>query len=168
MAQTTNLMSAFDLDCGISTDGSTWTAIEGFVTTVDVSGGNRMTGAAYTGDGPAAAVTAGKWEPFDVTVSILYTEASGETGYPWSLVESAYRNGTNLYFRWAPKGISGTTNKVYYTGADTIATPGTPTGSDFGYSSLVTSTYFPGANPSSGDPIVIEIVFHTGHIAEDN
>ncbi len=135
MAQTTNAISFAGAKVEVSTDGTTWTDISGFATAVELGGGERQTGTAFTFDGDTAIIRGGKREPLEVTVRVVYTEGASD---PAETVRAAYENGTDLYIRWSPKGgASG--DALFTTDAAVVTTPPYPAG-----------------EAGSGDPVVIE------------
>lgn len=133
MAQTTVGTSFKDAKIETSTNGTTWTDISGFATSVDLDGGDRQTSEAYTFDGDTAIITKGKREPIEVTVSIVYSEGVSD---PQASVVSAYEAGTDLYVRWTPKGA--TTGNKNYTGKGTVTTNPYPKGEADGGDTLLT------------------------------
>jgi hypothetical protein len=103
MAQTTGALAAVDCKLEISTNGSDWTDISGFSNKISPGGQNRMSGEAYTFDGDTAIVGAGKREPVEITVSIVYTEGAAEA---FEVVRGQFETagGGALYVRFSPDG----------------------------------------------------------------
>jgi len=131
MAQTTGGMSPTNMSVWTSPDGSTWTDVSGYANSVELDGGERETGNAYTFDGDTAIIKAGKRAPITVTVRGVYTETADEF---YDEVVDAYEAGTDFYIRWSPGGgdagdLGYTTsagivkNAPYPTGATDDATP---------------------------------------------
>lgn len=93
----------------ISSNGSSWTDVSGFFTSVGVDGGDLQTDDTYTGEVKTALITKGKHEPYDITVSSVYTEGVSDI---FNLLWAAFKADTPYYVRWTPKG-AGTGNKIY-------------------------------------------------------
>lgn len=99
-----------------STDGTTWTAMSNAVVKIDEAEMSRLNGEVYVGGSSDwAAVTWGKRETVEITVTVLYNEDA--TGV-WGALFARF-TGTNptLGLRWAPQGL-GTGNQVYATSND--------------------------------------------------
>ena len=144
MAQTTDAISARAYKIEISTDGSSWTEISGYANTIAPGGGARMAGDAYTFDGDTAITTVGKREPFDITISILYTEGGSD---PVETIRGWDEAATQVYVRYSPAG--GATGDFQYTAQ--------------GY---FTEAPKPEGDASSGDPVLVEMVFHTPELVK--
>jgi len=134
MAQTTGGISFVNCKVEFSVNGSSWTDVSGFASTVDVAGGVRATGEAYTFDGLNAIVRRGKAESYEITIESIYTEGAGEA---YALTKAAYENGSDLYVRWSPKG--GTSGNKMFTSSVGI----------------VTDPPYPKGEAGSGDPVLI-------------
>lgn len=134
MAQTTDGMSFMEATVNIGTNGTVWTDISGFSTSVKVGGGKRKTGEKPTFAGDYPIVTVGRREKSEATVSIVYTEGVSDA---YAMVEAAYENHTLLYMKWAPKG--GQTGERVYT-----------------ISGYVTNPPYPSGDSDSADPILCE------------
>lgn len=106
MSQTTGAINSSAAKVEYSNDGgSTWTNISGFANKVEQPEGSRISGEEYTADGDTAIVMAGKREPMEVKVMIVYTEGSSE---PFRTVEADFRAGTRAQVRWSPAGGAST------------------------------------------------------------
>lgn len=114
MAQTTGGMSAVVADVEYSTNGTAWTSLSGSTTSVEDFEQDRMTGETYTFDGDSAIITKGKREPMEITFRFVYTETAGEA---FEVIRAAWEadGGTDLYFRWSPKGIGASGRFVFTT-----------------------------------------------------
>jgi len=145
MAQTADGMSFKNCKLEISTDGTNWTDISGFSNSIDIGGGGRQTGEAYTFDGDKAIIAIGKREPVEVTVSIVYTEGVTD---PFETVYTAYESGSTLYVRWSPAG--GTSGDFQYT-----TDPG-----------VVASCGYPKGEAGSGDPVLVEFTVKTASVTK--
>lgn len=117
MAQTTGAMSGRALYVALSTTGTTFVDISGHGNGVTPGGGERATGEAFTGDTDTPIVTIGKRSMMELTVNVIYTEATTD-GY--TLIKTAYEAGSALYVRWAPKG--NTTGNIMFTTAAAYVT----------------------------------------------
>ena len=103
MTQATGGMSFASHYVGFSANGSAWTDVSGYSNSVSVSGGERVTGTAYTADGDTAIIKNGKRQPLTVTVRIVYTETSSQA---YDMAKDAYEvaGGGPFYVRWSPGG----------------------------------------------------------------
>jgi len=104
MTQTTDQVSS---GCGmveISTDNASWTDISGVANTVTDNEQNKIHGEAYTLEGDGALIGAGKKEPLEVNVQIVYTENDAE-GYE-ILREHWDQEGCDnpIWLRFSPQG----------------------------------------------------------------
>ncbi len=125
MAQTTGAMSMRDAKVELSTNGTVWTDVSGFFSSVEVSGGERDVSEKKTASGDTPIITIGKRAGMDIKVSTVYTEAASE---PFEIVNTAYEAGSALYVRWSPKGgQSG--EKQFTSGVGTALNPVYPSGS---------------------------------------
>lgn len=145
MAQTTGGVSFVNCKVEFSVNGSAWTDVSGMASTVDVGGGVRATGEAYTFDGSFAIVRRGKAEPFEITVESIYTEAAGEA---YAIAKAAFEGGSDLYIRWSPKG--GTSGQKMFTSSVGI----------------VTDPPYPKGEAGSGDPVLITTKIKCTQITE--
>jgi len=123
--------------------GATWNDISGVANAVEVSGGDRITGEAFTADGDRPIVLFGKLNPIDVECKIVYSEVTTEA---FSLLEPLYVAGTSLRLRWAPGG-NATGNYRYVTDTTNITA--------FGY---------PGGEVQDGAPILLDMSVKTGQV----
>lgn len=123
--------------------GATWNDISGVANAVEVTGGDRITGEAFTATGDRPIVLFGKLNPIDVACKIVYSENSVE---PWALLEPIYNSGTNLKLRWAPGG-NATGGFRFVT--DTVN---------------ITAFGYPGGDVSDGAPILVDMSVKTGKI----
>jgi hypothetical protein len=126
-----------------STSSWIWNEISGTVNAVEVSGGDRISGEAYTAEGDTAIVLFGKREPLDVTGRIVYSEVTAEAFID---LEALYEAGTDIKLSWAPGGWA-TGNLLFRTTTTNIV--------QFGY---------PGGEVESGDPILIEFAVRAAYI----
>jgi hypothetical protein len=134
MTQTTGGISFVNCKVEFSANGSSWTDVSGMASTIDVGGGARATGEAYTFDGLNAIVRRGKAESYEITIESIYTEATNEA---YAMTKTAYEAGSDLYVRWSPKG--GTSGNKMFTSSVGI----------------VTDPPYPKGEAGSGDPVLI-------------
>jgi hypothetical protein len=107
MAQTTTAISAVNAKIEFSADGSSWTDISGSSNSIEPAEQSGASGEAYTFSGNKAVVTAGKTEPVELVVKVLYTPTNGEA---FKVVRAQFQvTGRRGYLRWSPAGgASGT------------------------------------------------------------
>jgi len=145
MAQTTGGMAATDMSVWLSTDGSAWTDVSGYANSVEIDGGERETGNAYTFDGDTAIIKAGKRGPLTITVRGIYTETATEY---YDKVVDAYEAGSDLYVRWSPGGGDA---------------------GDLGFTSqagIVKNAPYPVGEANAPDPIMTELVLECAYVTE--
>jgi hypothetical protein len=78
MPQTTDSIWGGAAAVGISTDGSSWTAIESHAMKVTPEGGDRRVGEAYVFDDENPIVKVGKLNSRDTRVDLVYTEQAAD------------------------------------------------------------------------------------------
>lgn len=145
MAQTVGAKSMRNVDVRYSSTSSwVWNDISGQLNSLEVAGGDRITGEAYTASGDRPIVLFGKLEPIDVSGNVVYSEITAEAFID---LEALWVNGTDLKIRWAPGGLA-TGNLIYTTATCQLTS--------FGY---------PGGEVSDGDPIMLEWGVKTGQIS---
>lgn len=124
MAQTTDHITFRNVKAEVSTDNVSWTDISGTFNSLAISGGETTTGEAYTADGELPLVGIGKKALTEVTLKVVYTENNGDS---WRKFFDAYKNGTDIYFRYSPKG--GSPGQLRFTsGKGFVTTPAYPQG----------------------------------------
>lgn len=112
MPQTLTAINTVDAVIEISINGTTWTNVSGSTNRVDVSPQTSDSGMAATFEGQYKIVLAGKLNPVDITVTILFTETSGEC---YEILHGQKNvAGRPLYLRYAPGGYNGAYR--WYTG----------------------------------------------------
>lgn len=139
MAQITGFFSAKDARIEVSTDGTTWTDISGAANSVTPSGGGRMTGETYTFDGDNPIVTVGKSQPWDLTITAVYTEGATDV---FMLLLPIWESGGDVWVRYAPKG--GQTGEKMLT-----AGPG-----------KLTAFNYPTISAQEGTPVMTGFTYH--------
>ena len=147
MAQTTAQMSMSNCKIEAKIAAGSWVDIGGESTKIEVEGGERQSGEAWTAVGDAPVLTKGKREKYTITGSVVYTEG---VSTPWKLLHDAHRSGDLVQVRWAPKG-----------GAS----------GDYQFSTATAGNVFKNCNlPSgefgSGDPVLCEFVLETPDITD--
>lgn len=147
VSQSAVLVSMKDADVLYSTDGSSFTSFCGYATSVEVGGGERESGEAYTFCGDTALIGLGKRAPIDVTFNIIYTEVNTD---PFQVLRAAYENATPHYVRIEPKG--GEAGEWLWT-------------SSLGYWTRVNE---PAGEANSGDPVAVEATFRAAYFAKTN
>lgn len=144
--QSTGAMSPVDVYVAFSADGSTWVDVSGTANSVQVSGGERVTGAAYTFAGDTPILKRGKKGPITITCRAVYDE-NATNAFQKALTSYDTAGGGDFYVRWSPGGGDA---------------------GDFGYTSsvgTVKSCVYPSADvAASGDPILFEIVVECGTV----
>lgn len=143
MTQTVGSKTMRSVAIDWSTNSSDWNTIQNTTAAVNPSGGDRMMGEAYTADGDVAIVGAGKREPIDVEVNLVYSEITTES---FLKLEPLYTAGTAIRIRWSPAGAA--SNDYRYTTAT-------------GY---ISSFSYPGGEVETGDPIVTGFTVRTPSI----
>lgn len=81
-----------------------WVDISGETQTLDPGGQSRMVGDAFTLDGDVALIAAGKREPMDLVVTIIYTETDAEAYEQVRLIFEATGCGALMCVRYSPRG----------------------------------------------------------------
>jgi hypothetical protein len=103
MPQTSTAINTVDAVVEVSTDGTTWTNISGSSNKVDPSPQTVDTASVATLEGKFKIVRAGKYNPQEVVVTILYTETASEA---YAILYSRREAGT-IFFRYTPGGYNG-------------------------------------------------------------
>jgi hypothetical protein len=125
----------------------TWTDIGGVSTKIDVSGGDRKSGEAWTAVGDSPVLTKGKREKFTIKGSVVYTENVSDA---WKLLHDAYRNGDDVQVRWTPRG-AGTGHFQF-----SSSTSG----------NVLKNVSLPSGDIGNGDPILSEFVLETPDVTD--
>lgn len=142
MAQTTAATSARNAVVEVAPDGATWVNISGVANTVSPGDGTRMTGEAHTFDGDTAIVVAGKKEPQESNLRIIYTE----DGVGYEVLRGYFESANSTtYLRVAPNGS--TTGNYRHTSSKGVMTK---------------FPYFPDLDASSADVNAIEMTVRHG------
>jgi hypothetical protein len=155
MAQTTGGMTAVAVDVEYSSNGSAWTSLSGSTTSIEGVEQERISGEAYTFDGDTAIIGKGKRAPIEVTINFIYTEAAGEA---FEVIRAAFEadGGTDLYFRWSPKGIGASGRFVFTTVDGTGAAAAVP----------ITNFMYHELSAEEGAPVVGSWTFRAPAIAK--
>lgn len=104
MAQTSNALPMSCARVRVSTDCESWTNISGSSNGVTPDAVERMTGETYTFDGLRAIVKAGKLQPANVTVRIVYTELNIEAYEIAQAIFETVGCGADICVAWSPGG----------------------------------------------------------------
>jgi hypothetical protein len=147
MAQTTNQMSFANAKVEIKISSGSWTDIGGENTKIEVDGGERKSGEAFTQTGDTPVLTKGKTEKYTVKGSILYTEG---VSTPWKLLYDAKRSGSEVQVRWSPKG--GATGDYQFSSSTS--------------GNVLKNVSLPVGEAGSADPILSEFTLETPDITE--
>jgi hypothetical protein len=139
MAQVTGALSGRASKIEYSTNYSTYTDLSGGANSIDISGGERMSGEAYTFDGDVAIITVGKLQPLEITMKQIYVASS--TGH-WATISALANAATPCNVRWNHTSTA-TTGDWRFTAAT-------------GY---VITCNPPNAAADSGDPLTFEWMF---------
>jgi hypothetical protein len=146
MTQTTDGMSFADVQVEYQIDGDTSpTDMSGFATSVEVSGYELQVGEAYTASGQTAILTAGKTQPAELTVNVIYTEKAND---PTEKLWKAKEDKKKVKIIWYPNGKAAGDWKWE---------------SDYGF---LTSVSAPGGEVSSADPILTTLSIRAPKIAK--
>lgn len=146
MPQTTTALSAVDAKIEFSTDGTTWIDISGSSNSIEPGEQSRQSGEVYTFQGDTAIITAGKREPLEIEVKVVFTPTAGEA---WATVRPAFEAaGGKGYLRWSPQG--GSTGQKQYT-------------TDAG---VLTSLTYPPAVADDANPIMTGFKLKTPKVTE--
>lgn len=158
MAQTTGAIvgSGAKIEYSLNASGTTgtWVDISGYAASVEVSGGEQITGSQMTLDGDAGIVRgANKTEPFTVTVSVVYTETDSQ---PFDALWDRFKTTSTktVALRWSPSGGAG--GSVQYATTDTAKTAPV-------LCPIVSCTP-PTSEADSGDPLMFELVVECADI----
>lgn len=147
MAQTTGQMSMSNAKIEIKIAAGSWTDIGGEATKIEVEGGERQSGEAYTATGDTPVLTKGKLEKYTITGSVVYTEG---VSTPWKLLRDAHLAGSLVQVRWAPKGGA---SGDYQFSTDTAG-------------NVLKNCNLPSGEFGSGDPVLCEFVLETAKITD--
>jgi hypothetical protein len=134
MPQTTGAVSGAAATVSIYVSAA-YVDISGSSQSIDAVTASVVTGDAYTFDGNFGIITAGKYEPVEVTVNILYTETAAEA---FQSVRALFEGRTATQLKWLPLGAA--------SGADQYETK------TVGY---ITSMDYPPIDASSAGPVMV-------------
>ena len=154
MPQTTTALNTVDGVAEVSTDGVTWSNISGTFNKLEVSPQTTDSGSIATLEGQYKIVRAGKYNPVDLTLTLVYTETSGEA---YALLH-AQKNiaGRGWYFRYTPAGSNGEWR--YYT-ADSSGNKAPARITEFPY---------PGLDAGDASPAVVVVKMQATQLAREN
>ncbi len=101
----TGQISPKDTKIEYSTNGTDWTDMSGYSNKTAGTGGAREVVGTPVFDADVPVMTAGKRKELDLAVDCIYASGSA-AGNPYRTFEAAYQNGSALYVRYAPQGLS--------------------------------------------------------------
>jgi hypothetical protein len=134
MPQTTAALAMVNAKIEFSVNGSSWTDISGSANSIEPAEQSGASGEAFTFQGETGVVTAGKTEPVELVVKVLYTETTGESH---KVVRAQWQtSGRAGYLRWSPRG--GTTGQAQFTTA----------------AGVLTGFTWPGGSADDGKPVM--------------
>lgn len=146
MPQTTTALSSVNGKLEFSSTGSTWVDISGSSNSVEPGDQTRQSGEIYTLSGDTAIITAGKREPIELQVKVLFTPTSGEA---WETVRPAFEAASGAgYLRWSPQG--GATGTKQFT-------------TDAG---ILTSLTYPPSMADEAKPVMVGFKLKTPKVTE--
>lgn len=154
MPQTTTAMAVTETVVELSTDGITWTNVSGSTNKVEVAPQTADSGMAATLEGQYKIVRAGKYNPAEATVTILYTETASEA----YAILHGQKNVPNrpLYIRWTPGGYNG--DHRFYSG-DANGNKA---------AARITEFPYPGANAEDGGPHLVSFKLQATQFVREN
>lgn len=155
MSQTTGAFAQSNFQVEVSLNGSSWTDISGEVANVTVDGGDQLIGEQHTADGEVPVVVgSNKTEAKTVTVSILYTETTGEA---FQIVNDRYDGADKtIYLRYSPAGGGSGAKRFVCVGAagSAIAVP-------------IINCLPPEVDAGTGDPAMAEFSVRTPDLLKE-
>jgi len=87
----------------ISANGSSWTDISGYATSVDPGDMVRNDGEVFVFSSDKGEVTTGKLAIREISIDVLYTEGASDV---FDTIRDAIEANTTYYVRWSPQGGS--------------------------------------------------------------
>lgn len=144
MTVMTDPISFASVDIFGSPDGTTWTEYSGESGAIAMDGFEANTGTFFTAEGPA--VARGINGPGTITLTVGYREGATTL---FRVLEGAYVNKTDFYFRWIPKGAT-TGNRRYSTSKGVVSNQPMPVG-----------------DPESGDVVTVDVGLYVGAVTSD-
>lgn len=154
MTQTIGAMNLINATIDASANGASWTDISGSTNKVVPSPQTADTGAIATLSGDYKIVTAGKFEPVEVNVTIVYTEKTGE-GYKFFATQNAVA-GRPIYLRWSPGGGGAGFDRFFLSDANGDYAAG-----------VISQFAYPGADADTPGPAVVEMVVRATKISSE-
>ena len=102
MAQATNAMNTVNGQVEISLDAeASFDDISGFANKLVIGELQRQVDDTFTAEGDTGIVKAGKFNPVDITYTVLYTEGASDI---FTEIYAAYKAKTEVTVRWSPGG----------------------------------------------------------------
>lgn len=154
MPQSDGITNVVEAVVEVSTDGTNFTNISGSTNKVEVSPQTADSGSAASLEGQFKIVTAGKYNPVDITVTIFYTETSGEA---YAILHGQKLVARRpLYLRYTPVGYNGEW-RFYTADANGSKAPG-----------RITEFPYPGADAGEGGPHMLTFKLQATQLAREN
>lgn len=155
MPQTTVFMNTVNGKIEIAVPAVTldWKNISGSANKLVPAPQTADTGSAATLDGQYKVVTAGKFNPLEIAITVLYTEEANEA-YD-VLKQAAAVPGRKLHVRWSPAG--GNAGDAQF---ETASASGNPA------PGVITSMPFPGADAETAEPTLLEFAVQATTVVE--
>lgn len=102
MTQTTSAMNTVDGQIEYSLNsGSSYTDMSGVANKLSAPSVSRATGEKYTPDGDTPIIKAGKQQPIDINIDVLYEDGAADE---FALLYAAFLAKTSTIIRWSPGG----------------------------------------------------------------
>lgn len=154
MPQTTTAINVVDGLLEVSTNGTTWTNVSGTTNKMDVPPQTADSGMAASLEGQYKIVRAGKYNPVEATVTVIFTETANE------LYELLYAQknvpGRPLYLRYTPGGYDGV-YRYYTADSNGNKAPG-----------RITEFPYPGLNADDAAPHLVTFKLQATQYAREN
>jgi len=160
MAQNTGGMSGAAGKVEYSLDATTWVDMSGSANTVSVTGGERMTGDAFTGGEDTAIIAKGKRQPYVIEMAGVYSETTGTPQFFEALM-TVYRSGAGVAFRWSPTAYSAVNQKRFTTATNA-------SGSTAAAVATIVNLTYPSVDFGSGEFILSTLTLRAGDILTED
>ena len=137
--------SCFKIEIATASPCTSWTEISGSSNSITGTTQTKMVGDEYTADGNYAISEVGKYQPFDITVRMVFTHTAGEA---YRRVRDRFLAGActgRMCLRWIPGGAVGNA------------------GFETNYAPIV-SFDWPEVNAGEAGPIMANFVLHVASI----
>lgn len=155
MPQTTTAMNTIDAVVEVSTNGTSWTNISGSTNKVEPPEITADVGSVATLEGQYKIVRAGKLNPSEVNVTILYTENAATEAFAL-LWTQANLPGKPIYLRWSPGGTNGE-DRFFSADANDNKAPG-----------RISKLQLPGADAEEAAPTLLQFTVMVTKIGKEH